>query len=201
MIKAGKYFIPYDPYFEGVFQTGEFEHQNLNAALEACRSFRTAIDGGAHVGSWTWKIASKFEKVLAFEPNKDNYECLLLNASMPNVTHINAALGESHDIASLVKGTNSGSGYITPGNDFKVFPLDHYNLTDVDFIKLDVEGFEPFALRGAIKTIESSWPVILVEQKPLTARYRLDYKEAGRFLEELGYKLVTQVNNDYIYRK
>lgn len=201
MIKSGKYFIPDDPYFMAVFETGEFEHQNLKVALDACRSFRTAIDGGAHVGSWTWKMAEKFNWVWAFEPDNENYRCLLANTNLPNVTPINAALGESLDNASMVKGTNSGSGYLKPGNDFRVMYLDYYELKDVDFIKLDIEGFEPFALKGAVNTIESSWPVILVEQKPITARYGLDFMESGKFLESMGYKLIEKVNNDFIYRK
>lgn len=41
--------------------------------------------------------------------------------------------------------------------------LDSFNFTDVDIIKLDIEGWELYALQGAINTIKQYRPVIQVE--------------------------------------
>ncbi len=61
--------------------------------------------------------------------------------------------------------------------------LDSYvereNLQKVDFIKLDVDGYECQVLRGALKTLERFRPVILSELAP----YHL--AEAGESVEEL----------------
>ena len=45
--------------------------------------------------------------------------------------------------------------------------IDSEGLTDVGFIKIDVEQHEREVLRGALNTIEKSRPVILVEVYPL----------------------------------
>ena len=84
------------------------------------------------------------------------------------------------------------------GDDFDIVPLDEV-VEKADFLKLDIEGYEPFALRGAAKLIERSKPVILIEQKPITARYGLDYLMAGVLLEGMNYELAAQLNKDYIY--
>ena len=44
-----------------------------------------------------------------------------------------------------------------------VIPLDYMELPRLDFLKLDIEGFECEALRGAINTIETHRPWIWIE--------------------------------------
>ena len=60
--------------------------------------------------------------------------------------------------------------------------LDQYNYNDVDFIKIDVEGWEPKVLRGAKKTIDRCNPVICVEIN------KGDH-ESQWLLESWGYEL------------
>jgi hypothetical protein len=71
-------------------------------------------------------------------------------------------------------------------------------LPALDFLKLDVEGLEVFALEGAQKAIERYHPVVLVEQKQQTARYA-EWDAAGKWLEARGYELHSRHNKDYIY--
>lgn len=203
IIKAGRYFIPDDPYFFEVFQRGEFEINNLFTAMSLCKRFKVAIDGGAHVGSWSIHMAERFTDVYSFEPDDTNYECLWRNTQhLDNVHPKQKALGDSLGRGSIKReeGTNSGAGYVVNGNAFQIVPLDIYHL-NVDFLKLDVEGFEYQALQGATETIEKNNPVILIEQKQKTARYGIDYLSAGKFLESIGYKLNQKICNDYIYTR
>jgi Methyltransferase FkbM domain len=61
--------------------------------------------------------------------------------------------------------------------------LDDYaktsNLKRVDFIKIDVDGFECHVLKGGIDTLSKFRPVIIMELAPYTLT------ERGRSLEEL----------------
>ena len=191
----------WDDYFFRFFTEtgGKFEHENLDAAIALCTQKRVAIDGGAHVGSWAKTMSQSFDKVIAFEPNKDNYECLRSNVG-ENVETMPCGLASCVGVGGLAWDvpTNGGAGYLTTGSDFMLVPLDSLGLDDVDFIKLDVEGFELSALQGAEITIVRCCPVILVEQKPKTARFH-EWDAAGKWLEERGYTLATKLNKDYIY--
>ena len=71
--------------------------------------------------------------------------------------------------------------------------LDSLQLTEVDFIKIDCEGYEENVLRGAVETIERDRPVIIVEQKRdmATARFGLEPLGAVKFLQSLGYKVAA----------
>lgn len=182
---------------------GPFEGNNLLKAIEICSKFGTAIDGGAHVGSWTVCMADMFNNVFAFEPNQSNYDCLVTNTvDFDNVHLYNQALGDENKKMSMhppVDPGNSGAGWVMAGDDFEVVTVDSLELQELDFLKLDVEGYEPHAITGAIETIKKFKPVILVEQKAITARFGLPFDEAGKRIEALGYKLRAKMNNDYIY--
>lgn len=177
------------------------ELDHVGAALKFVKHFGIAVDGGAHIGGWTRILSRRFAKVYAFEPNKENFDCLTANVQ-GNVHCKQAALGDKRGRASMhppVNPHNSGAGWLVEGDDFDVVKLDD-EVKRADFIKLDVEGYEPYAIRGAKKLIERSRPIVLVEQKPITARYGLDYMQAGSELVALGYQLAQQLNKDYIYR-
>jgi len=73
-------------------------------------------------------------------------------------------------------------------------------LADVDFIKIDCEGYEENVLRGAIETIKRDRPVIIVEQKRdmATARFGLEPLGAVKFLQSLGYQVAQEISGDYL---
>lgn len=69
----------------------------------------------------------------------------------------------------------------------------------VDFIKLDCEGYEYFALRGGEATIRQWRPVIIVEQKPgRGSGFGLSDLAAVDWLRSLGYLLKAEMAGDYI---
>ena len=190
-----------DTHFAGL--SGPFEGANLIKALGFCNQFRTVIDGGAHIGSWTVYLADKFDRVISFEPLESNYECLLENIrGIDNVEPHKAALGDKETRLSMhppVNPGNSGAGWVMSGDDFESITVDSLDINNLDFLKLDIEGYEPHAITGAVETIKRCKPVILVEQKQITARFGLPFDEAGKRIEALGYKLRAKMNNDYIY--
>lgn len=183
-----------------------FEIDHLEVALSHCRNFRTAIDGGAHIGTWTAAMAKRFQKVIAFEPALDTYECLTRNLEgKSNVESYPAALGAFRSRCSVVddktRPGNTGSRYITRGgNEVPMVTVDSCHLDDLDFLKLDLEGYEPFALAGSIETLERCRPVVMIEVKRFDPpRFGLDVESGARFLLARGYKEAARVKNDRIY--
>ena len=190
-----------DTHFSGC--NSPFGGSSLFKAIELCEKTGTVIDGGAHIGSWSVYLANVFDTVISFEPLKSNYDCLVENTKdMDNVETYMKALGDKETRMSMhdpVDKGNSGAGWLMEGNDFDVITVDSLNLEELDFLKLDVEGYEPYAIDGALETIKKFHPVILVEQKEITARFGIPLDSAGRKIESLGYKYAAKKGNDFIY--
>lgn len=182
-----------------------FELDHLDAALRHVRGWRVAVDGGAHVGTWTRAMAERFEQVHAFEPAGPAYHCLTINVSrLTNVWLRKAALGDYAGTVEVLsdpgRPKNSGSWFVRPGGvDSPIVTLDSLNLPHLDFLKLDVEGSELAALVGARETIRQHRPVLLVEVKDdIPLNKDRDPMAAVRFALSLGYVEVDQIRNDHV---
>ena len=187
-------------------RTGDqFELDNLQLALKHVKNKRCAIDGGAHYGSWTRYMAPVFEKVYAFEPHPAIFECLVKNTKhLANVSLVPCAIGEEKAKVSIADGEdNSGCGYIDGEGDIPVVTIDSYKFEDVGFIKLDVEGYEYFALKGAKETIMKYKPIIHLEDKGHSEQYGIEEGAATAFVKELGAELLAtykrNLSEDYIF--
>lgn len=169
--------------------------EELDFALQYVVSFEVAVDGGANKGDWAKELAGKFKEVYAFEPHAGAYTNLvhaLKNES--NVYMIEQALGHKYDDVGLHVRRKVGftdAHVDSDGSGTDMVPLDHYKLKNVGLIKLDLEGFEYFALQGSKETILSSSPVIVIENIPkFEKRFGLENRASVRYLEDLGYKEV-----------
>ena len=174
--------------------------ERLRRGLQYVRNFRVAIDGGAHKGIWSREMALHFETVYAFEPVPDNYKELSKHIPLS----YNVALGQNKGVCGFSPGTeNTGQWHVDNDHpvykDIPIHTLDSYGINNVDFLKLDVEGFELFALRGATETILNSKPVIMIEENYLSERYGVEQGVAGQYLESLGYQHLFRTGKDHCY--
>lgn len=217
MQKAGKMWIlDDDEYFKKEFgKSGDqFDIGSLDMALRHIRNWRTAIDGGAHYGTWTREFAREFDQVIAVEPREDLMECLETNTNKcDNVVLIQSALGHESRNVTIGKGqlaNNSGTHQVQstvkkqkvsfPKGDTPLITIDSLELDDVDFIKLDIEGFELFALQGAEETLKRCKPVVHLEDKYHSRRYKINKGEPGKYLKRLGAtKIESYKNRDFVY--
>jgi hypothetical protein len=71
-----------------------------------------------------------------------------------------------------------------------------FGFEDVDYIKIDVEGFEKKVLLGGAKTIERSNPVIVIEQNHVVLEGDERYS-AKAYLEGIGYRQVAVDNRGW----
>lgn len=177
-----------------------YQYHKLEAALGYVKEFRTAVDVGGHCGLWSMHLAKRFVTVHAFEPVALHRECFNRNVVGENVWLHACALGERSGLVNIhTSHTSSGDSWVDGEGDIPLKTLDSYKLRGVSFIKLDCEGFELFALRGGIETLEHCHPVVCVEQKPGRAqKYDLPQTAAVDFLIGLGAKLRREIGGDYI---
>lgn len=208
MKRAGNTWIPDDDeYFSGIFAGCEvFEGKNLVAGLAHVKEWDCAIDGGAHVGSWSRELSKKFRSVYAFEPHTPNYMCLIANMSdhgCINVDCQRSALGNRYGVVKLAPGNNSGCWHIAEEGGTSasgVIPLDQFRplkTRKVGYLKLDVEGYEWFALDGAKDLLRRDHPVVQIEEKALPHTYK--GPTARSLLESMGYKEVAKSGRDVVF--
>jgi FkbM family methyltransferase len=165
----------------------------------------TAIDGGANIGFFTMLLArlvGEEGRVLAFEPNSENCRQLLLSRNANGFEHVKLypfALSDGLDALCLFPAVGS-NGALMPdrqaalksGNCLVVpsLALDALALTEADFLKLDIEGAEYLALKGAEQLLRRSRPVVALEFS-LEMLERVSGIEGGDFLhwiKGLGYR-------------
>tara|TARA_B100001179_G_C18459982_1_gene346748 strand:- start:71 stop:673 length:603 start_codon:yes stop_codon:yes gene_type:complete len=178
--------------------TGRYrqERQRTNA-LRYVESKRNCIDIGSHVGLWTRELASKFEQVYCFEPNPVFIECFKKNITETNVQLFQYGLSNNEHTASM-KETNSTMMNDAPGS-IQCRTLDSFNLNNIDFIKIDVDGFEVKVLNGAIETITRNKPAINIEMKK--EKRPSICIEIRKILSSLSYYPRRRTRSDIIWTK
>jgi FkbM family methyltransferase len=146
--------------------------------------------------------------VCAFEPVPEHIDCFRRN--LAGVTDRQTKRVYLYDYAlgyvegKLHIGTtpdNSGNAHILThghGIEIKVKRLDDHVFQDVDFIKIDVEGFELDVIKGGKTTILAHKPVMVVEQKPGHGqRYGVSDRAAVDQLLAWGYREAWCRNGDH----
>lgn len=187
---------------------GTYQIKKLRTALSYCSQFRTAVDVGAHVGMWTMQLAKRFAYVHAFEPVAAHQDCFERNLEFDvcddryegGVKLYPFALGDHEGSVRIdTAPTSSGDSKVGGDGDIPLSTLDLFDLRDVDFIKLDCEGYEYFALKGGKRTILRDLPTIIVEQKPGRGQqFGLRETQAVEWLQSLGYRCVEKMSGDFV---
>jgi FkbM family methyltransferase len=179
-----------------------YQAQHIQQSVQFCTARRTALDVGGHVGFWSYYLATAFAKVHAFEPNELFAQCFERNVRAKKVTLHRVALGETErKIALEVDPENTGATHVRPGaeGEIPMRRLDSFGFDEVDFIKIDVEGFELQVLEGARDTLARCRPVVIVEQKEFASRYGTGQYAAAELLQALGAVVLAQVVKDLVF--
>jgi len=189
--KTGGYiYLPdTDTHFIQYAEIDAYQAKTYKLSLCYVENYSRALDVGAHVGFFSRRMLLNFDHVESFEPNKDNLECLKLNAPRAN-TH-NVAIGDIEGDGSLDTPllSNSGAWEVTRGDgDTEIKTIDSYCYDDVGLIKVDAQGMDYDVLIGAKDTIEQCKPVIIIE---IMMNGKKD-KKILKLLRSLGYKYIEK---------
>ena len=172
----------------------------------------SVIDAGAHIGIHTLtlsKAVGSNGSVHAFEPQMKIFTELAMNLRenrCDNVIAYRAALG---NFSGKVQMQNSPKGHegateVGSGGDHAyMIPIDELELSDLSLLKIDVEYFENQVLEGALKTIEKSRPVILLEILKVHGTDSFNTTSSRvlktlSLMEKMNYVLMSIERNDYI---
>lgn len=181
--KEGWWIIEGDTHIgKWIEDTGRLNHDDFLPEL-ACANIPTGgvvIDAGALYGDHTIAYCRKVSTegtVIAIEANPVAFQCLQKNAEkfQSDILLINAALGETHGDKALhcIEEGNLNAGMATVSEEDKkgvIIPtvsidglVKDANLTRLDFIKIDCEGYEFKILKGAKGTLKTLKPKMLIE--------------------------------------
>ncbi|HEY8602986.1 FkbM family methyltransferase [Tsuneonella suprasediminis] len=134
------------------------------------------VEIGANIGSLTVGLAQLANqgRVYAFEPQRIVFQTLCANITLNNLSNVFAyqyAVGAESgtikvpDLDPYIE-NNFGGIELGPevhGNSVPLTTIDQMNFQQLDFLKMDIEGMECEALKGATETIRRFRPIIYVE--------------------------------------
>lgn len=158
-----------------------------------------AIDAGANLGFYSYRLASLCERVIAIEPNTA-ISSELRDFDPGNIAIVSKAVSNRAGRAKLYVPQQNGralagwasldSGHL-PGAErlveieVELCSIDSLGAAPVSFIKIDVEGHEVEVLEGAEATIRRGRPRLLVEVRPANE------SRVTSMLRDWGYERVT----------
>jgi FkbM family methyltransferase len=188
-------YAPLRDVYLGALNNGEFDH--LGPLIDPRKA---SLDVGANRGIFTLKLAAASSRVVAIEPLQ---ECAFLGDLLPsNCIFCNCAVGDEDgelELKTPLIDGNPAHGMSTFSDLEQIGYKDHVSQRTrieridaiverelggepVGFIKMDVEGWEDQALRGAENTIKRDRPNLLVELWPQ------QMPDGAHRIEELGYR-------------
>lgn len=164
--------------------TGLYEPETMIALQERLPKGGTFVDVGAHCGCYTLFAAScvgPAGTIVSFEPSSREFSRLVANVALNGLTQIDAreiAITDTPGPIELRIADELYSGHNTTGARFAydgvrtdhiaqvagtTLDLELADLARCDVIKLDIEGGELRALRGASNIVERFRPVLIME--------------------------------------
>jgi FkbM family methyltransferase len=156
---------------------GEFSSEEIAMFRTIVQPGRTVLDVGANIGAHTVELSRLTGPegvVHAFEPQRLMFQLLCANVALNSCANVfthQAAAGAGGGtllVPNLDPDMRNNYGGLSlldanPGEPVPMVTIDSLGLRDCQFIKLDVEGMETEALRGAAETIERFRPFMYVE--------------------------------------
>lgn len=132
-----------------------------------CQNFRTVICAGGNQGMYPLLFSKIFRTVYTFEPDPLNFYCLTKNCQVDHIIKMQAGLGLENDLVGVYRrdmnNTGTHSVQIDEIGNIPILSLDSLKFRNLDFIQLDVEGYEHLVLQGGLNTIRTHKPIISLE--------------------------------------
>lgn len=175
----------------------------LPKILKYLKNKNVCVQAGGHCGRMVLELKKHFKTIYTFEPNPTMHTCLCMNIPDPNVFKIQACIGNEHKMVGMVKNGNWGDGgnFVQGNGNIPMLLIDDLALNECDFIQLDLEGYEYYALLGAEKTIDKFRPLLCVERGWGEAHTGISEEKTSEFLDKYNYELMDkELWPDHIYK-
>ena len=172
---------PDDPVVSGALHFGVYEKAETKFFQTACRAGMTFLDVGANIGYYTALAARAVGptgKIIALEPDPESFKYLeqtIAASAAENVQAFPVAASDaSASLPLYISADNRGDNRLyapeetRPQVEVEVVPADallrENKIDTVDFIKIDVQGYEPKVIAGLRDTIVRSPKLTLLTE-------------------------------------
>lgn len=161
---------------------------------ENARKNTIMLDIGANIGYYSILSARICDKVYAFEPEHNSYRRLLKNIRLNNmggkiIAEEKALSDKKQKLQLEIQPFNLGGHYVIengyknrwPIKEVQGISLDEYfkDKQKPDYIKMDVQGYEPTVIKGGMKTFKNAKFIIFEDTS----------HQACKQIESLGFKV------------
>jgi FkbM family methyltransferase len=189
--RYGGYCVPqsshYRPAAQKILAGDVWESETIEFMIENAGQ-GDIVHAGAYFGDFLPALSracTRDARLWAFEPNPENYRCARITCEINNLSNVvltNAGLGLQQ--GSFLMRVSDSNGRALGGASRMVSSTDRYgreqavevNISRLDdvleqdrnvsILQLDVEGFEQFALAGAMETLRRCRPMLILENLP-----------------------------------
>ena len=170
------------------------ENATRAAMFSRIRDGQVIYDIGAHGGVYTITLRNRFPnvQVYSFEPQPED---LLANLRLNDLSTRNVhevAVGAATGVVKMTTGRRSSNHVAKTGDrEVPMVVLDEYikekDLPDPNWIKIDIEGLEYPALKGAQKILRRARPTVICEINHLLGRFGTTVPDFLSYMGMLGY--------------
>jgi FkbM family methyltransferase len=172
---------PDDPVVSGALHFGVYEKAETKFFQTACREGMTFLDVGANIGYYTALAARAVGptgKIIALEPDPESFKYLEQTIAANAVGNVLAFPVAASDVPAklplFISHDNRGDNRMySPGGkwptvEVEAVPADDLlaenKIETIDFIKIDVQGYEPKVIAGLRDTITRSPKLTLLTE-------------------------------------
>lgn len=214
---TGNYYLPTHAYEDVVANTIKsnqiFEKEVVEVASKFIKQGTSVLDVGANFGQMSVLfsgLVGEAGKIYSFDADDFIFEILKKNISENKKENVIIPFfGAVHDkeneilffpVQDFEKFGTYGSYGIdyntTTGRQVKTLTIDSLKLKEpISFMKVDIQGGDLQAMRGAVKTIErNQMPILFEYEYQFEDKFNLSFQEYVDFVSGIGYKFAKVIN-------
>jgi len=164
------------------------------------------VDVGANVGYYTIVLAQKVGKngkVIAIEPDPETFNILKKNCELNNLANVelhNVAISDQEGSLKFFKSeTHSGKSSLVPNSSSQTITVNSItldnllgkNFSQIHWLKIDVEGFEFFVLKGSASILPITQNILIEVHEEIMRKQNQKPEELIKILTDSGFKVTT----------
>lgn len=217
---SASFYILNDCFISNVIKNNTIWEPHLHKVFEKyVNSNSVVIECGCHIGTHTIKLAKLCKKIYGFEPMPKTNYILNMNIYVNKIENavisdlgVSSEPGKTNFLWTSV-GNPGASGLnnnpmgkpkyanIKDNIEVELTTIDSLNLDKLDFMKIDVEGYEQLVIKGGMVTISKFKPVIVMEVwKDHFGGVDINYtKELFKELIDIGYTIDNIGGPDFLF--